>query len=74
MNRSNEAGRTEIPALEWLLGSIGAILVAGAIGFLAWSGTVNGDSPPDIHVEVEQMIEQRNGWLVKIRALGYAEP
>ncbi len=38
MNRSNEAGRTEIPALEWLLGSIGALMVAGAIGFLAWSG------------------------------------
>jgi uncharacterized protein (TIGR02588 family) len=68
MSRINEAGRTEIPALEWLLGSIGAILVAGAIGFLAWSGTVNGDSPPDIRVEVERVVEQRNGWLVQIRA------
>ena len=68
MSRSNEAGRTEIPALEWLLGSIGALMVAGAIGFLVWSGAVNGDSPPDIRVEVVRVIEQRNGWLVQVRA------
>ena len=68
MSKSNEAGRTEIPALEWLLGSIGALMVAAAIGFLAWSGSVNADSPPDIRVEVERVLEQRNGWLVRIRA------
>jgi uncharacterized protein (TIGR02588 family) len=68
MSNSNEAGRTEIPALEWLLGSIGALMVAGAIGFLAWSGMVQGDTPPDIRVEVEQVLQQRNGWLVMVRA------
>jgi uncharacterized protein (TIGR02588 family) len=68
MSKSNEAGRTEIPALEWLLGSIGALMVAGAIGFLAWSGSVQGDTPPDIRVEVERVLEQRHGWLVLVRA------
>jgi uncharacterized protein (TIGR02588 family) len=68
MSNSNEAGRTEIPVLEWLLGSIGALMVAGAIGFLAWSGMVQGDAPPDIRVEVEQVLQQRNGWLVMVRA------
>jgi uncharacterized protein (TIGR02588 family) len=68
MSRSNEAGRTEIPALEWLLGSIGALMVAGAIGFLAWSGAADGDSHPDIRVEIVRVIEQRNGWLVQVSA------
>jgi uncharacterized protein (TIGR02588 family) len=68
MIKSNKAGRTEIPALEWLLGSIGALMVAGAIGFLAWSGSATGDSPPDIRVEVERILQQRNGWLVLVRA------
>ena len=67
MVKSNEAGRTEIPALEWLLGSIGALMVAGAIGFLAWSGSATGDSSPDIRVEVERILQQRNGWLVLVR-------
>ncbi|GEO40872.1 uncharacterized protein (TIGR02588 family) [Skermanella aerolata] len=67
-NRSNDAGRAEIPALEWLLGSVGALMVAGAIGFLAWTGAVNGDSPPDIKVEVVRVVEQRNGWLVQVSA------
>ena len=67
-NRNNDAGRAEIPALEWLLGSIGALMVAGAVGFLAWTGAVNGDSPPDIRVEVVRVIEQRNGWLVQVSA------
>jgi uncharacterized protein (TIGR02588 family) len=68
MSKSNVAGRTEIPALEWLLGSIGALMVAGAVGFLAWSGSVQGDTHPDIRVEVERVLEQRNGWLVLVRA------
>jgi uncharacterized protein (TIGR02588 family) len=68
MSGKDKAGRAEIPALEWLLGSIGALLVAGAIGFLAWSGLVQGDSPPDIRVEVVRVLEQRNGWLVIVRA------
>ena len=64
MIERNEAGRTEIPVLEWLLGGIGALMVAGAIGFLAWSGSVQGDSPPDIRVEVKRVLEQKNGWLL----------
>jgi uncharacterized protein (TIGR02588 family) len=68
MVERNKAGRTEIPALEWLLGGMGALMVAGAIGFLAWSGSVQGDTHPDIRVEVERVIEQRNGWLVLVRA------
>ncbi len=31
-------------------------MVAGAIGFLAWSGSVQGDTPPDIRVEVERVL------------------
>jgi uncharacterized protein (TIGR02588 family) len=68
MIERNEAGRTEIPVLEWLLGGMGALMVAGAVGFLAWSGSVQGDTPPDIRVEVERVLEQRNGWLVLVRA------
>ena len=68
MIERNEAGRTEIPVLEWLLGGMGALMVACAVGFLAWSGSVQGDTPPDIRVEVERVLEQRNGWLVLVRA------
>jgi uncharacterized protein (TIGR02588 family) len=68
MIERNEAGRTEIPVLEWLLGGMGALMVAGAVGFLAWSGSVQGDTHPDIRVEVERVLEQRNGWLVLVRA------
>ncbi|EWY38513.1 hypothetical protein N825_13350 [Skermanella stibiiresistens SB22] len=56
------------PVLEWLLGGVGLLLVAAAVAFLAWSGTTQGDRPPEIHVEVERVIRQRDGWLVMVRA------
>jgi uncharacterized protein (TIGR02588 family) len=56
------------PVLEWLLGGVGLLLVAAAAAFLAWSGTTQGDRPPEIHVEVERVIHQGEGWLVMVRA------
>ncbi|QQP88659.1 hypothetical protein IGS68_21965 [Skermanella sp. TT6] len=62
------AEKPRTPALEWLLGGIGLLLVAGTMAFLAWSGIVQGDRPPDVRVEVEEIQRQNNGWRVAVLA------
>lgn len=62
------AEKPRTPALEWLLGGVGLLLVAGTMAFLAWSGFVQGDRPPDVRVEVEEIERQNNGWRVAVLA------
>jgi hypothetical protein len=59
-----------IPLLEWVVGGLGAVLVAGAIAFLVYHSQARDQTPPDIRVVAERVLDLGNGYLVQFRALG----
>jgi len=58
----------EIPMLEWIVGGIGAVIVAAAIGVLLYEGAAGDHSPPDITVEIKEVSAVRDGYRVRFEA------
>jgi uncharacterized protein (TIGR02588 family) len=57
-----------IPLLEWIVGGLGAVLVAGAIAFLVYHSQARDQTPPDFRLEAERVLDLGNGYLVQFRA------
>ncbi|MGH6916935.1 MAG: TIGR02588 family protein [Geminicoccaceae bacterium] len=68
MTEESDPVRRPIPATEWVVAAIGAMLVAGTIGYLVWLATVRDATPPDIRVTAEGVVALQGGWLVQFRA------
>ena len=58
---------TSIP--EWVVASVGLILVAGAVGFLLYRAVTQNSSPPDVRVQMESVVPLHGGYLVKIKVI-----
>ncbi len=58
-----------IPIWEWIIAGIGFVLVAGVIGFLLYEAFSGNRLPPDVKLSVESVVQNRQGYLVKITAL-----
>jgi uncharacterized protein (TIGR02588 family) len=58
----------EIPALEWIVGSLGLVIVVLAVGVLLYEAFAGDKSPPDVKLTVQTTTQLRNGYLVKVRA------
>jgi uncharacterized protein (TIGR02588 family) len=65
--RDTDAARP-IPVTEWVVAAIGAVLVAGVIGWLVWLATMRDETPPDVRVVEDGVVALQDGWLVKFRA------
>jgi uncharacterized protein (TIGR02588 family) len=63
------AGRRPIPATEWVVAALGAVLVAATIGYLVWLALGRDEGPPDVRVAAEDVVALQDGWLVKFRAV-----
>lgn len=63
------SGRRPIPLLEWFVGALGAVLVAAVIGYLVYQALGRDQTPPEVRVVAERVLELRNGWLVQFRAI-----
>ena len=63
-----EAPKGATPLLELIVGGLGTVLVGGAIAFLLYHALVRDDSPPDIRVAAEQVLDLESGYLVRFRA------
>lgn len=61
--------RQAIPVLEWIVAAAGVLLVGGAIGYLVHHSMTRGETPPDIRVDAEQVLELAHGYVVQFRAL-----
>ena len=59
----------EIPPLEWVVAGIGALLVAGTIGYLVTQALWRDTTPPDVRLVAEPALALQGGWLVRFRAL-----
>jgi uncharacterized protein (TIGR02588 family) len=57
-----------IPLLEWIVGGLGAVLVAGAIGFLLYHSQARDQTPPEFRLEAERVLDLQNAYLVQFRA------
>jgi uncharacterized protein (TIGR02588 family) len=61
------------PLLEWLVGILGLVLVAGSIGFLLYQAFSGASTPPDITVELDAITPLSNGYLVTFRAINQGQ-
>ena len=67
-SRGRKTKANDIPALEWAVGALGALIVAAVIGFLLYRGVAGDASPPEIHVEIKQIAPARDGFRVQFEA------
>jgi uncharacterized protein (TIGR02588 family) len=58
----------ETPLLEWIVGGLGAALVGGTIAFLVYHALARDQTPPDIRVVAERVLDLQHGYLVQFRA------
>ncbi len=66
--RAKNGEASEIPFLEWIVGALGVMIVAAAVGVLLYEAIAGDKSPPDIKLTVQTTVQRQNGFLVKIRA------
>jgi uncharacterized protein (TIGR02588 family) len=58
-----------IPTLEWIVGGIGFVIVAGVLGFLLYAAITNDNPLPDVKLSVDTVARLRNGYLVQFTAI-----
>ena len=58
-----------VPLLEWVLGVLGAALVAASVAYLVYQALARPPSPPDVRLVAGEVVELRNGYLVRFRAI-----
>jgi uncharacterized protein (TIGR02588 family) len=59
----------QIPLLEWLIAGLGALLVAGTIGYLAFQALWRDQSPPDVRIVALRVVALEHHHLVEFRAV-----
>lgn len=57
-----------IPALEWVIAALGALLVAGAIGWLVHHALERDETPPDVRIVALRVVDLETGFLVQFEA------
>jgi uncharacterized protein (TIGR02588 family) len=57
-----------IPLLEWVVAAVGALLVAGAVAYLAGQAIWRDETPPDVRLTVERVVPLQEGYVVEFRA------
>ena len=67
--RRSNTGRRPVPVTEWIVATIGALLVAGTIGYLVWLALGRDEGPPDVRVTAAGVVALQDGWLVRFRAV-----
>jgi uncharacterized protein (TIGR02588 family) len=67
--QATDTVRRPIPVTEWVVAALGALLVAGTIGYLVYLATTRDDTPPDVRVVEQAVHALQSGWLVEFRAV-----
>jgi uncharacterized protein (TIGR02588 family) len=58
-----------IPTLEWVVGGIGFVIIAGVLGFFLYAAVHNDHPHPDVKLSVDAVARLRNGYLVQFTAI-----
>ena len=64
-----ESEAQSIPTLEWIVGGIGLVIIAGVLGFLLYAAINDNNPLPDITLSVDSVTQTRNGYLARITAI-----
>ena len=67
-NAAKKSHLADIPLVEWIIGAVGLLIVAGAIGVLVHEALAGDKSPPDVQLAVRMIAPRNGGYLVKVRA------
>jgi uncharacterized protein (TIGR02588 family) len=59
----------DAPLWMWGIGLLGLVLVLGSIGFALYEAVVGDSSPPDVTVQVMEILPTQNGFLVEFRVI-----
>ena len=57
------------PLLEWIIGSLGFLLVMAAVGYLLWQGLHGEQRPPKIVLKVDAVEPVGEAFLVRVKAI-----
>ena len=57
------------PGWMWGIGLLGLVLVLGSIGFALYEAAIGDSSPPNVTVEVEEIVRLENRFLVEFRVV-----
>ena len=57
------------PLWMWGIGLLGLVLVLGSIGFALYEAAIGDSSPPNVTVEVEEIVRLENRFLVEFRVV-----
>jgi hypothetical protein len=65
---SNQAGKNQgklddAPLWMWGIGLLGLVLVLGSIGFALYEAVAGDSSPPDVTVQMMEILPAQNGFL-----------
>lgn len=71
---SKKAGKDQgklddAPIWMWGIGLLGLVLVLGSIGFALYEAVAGDSSPPDVTVQVQEILPAQNGFLVEFRVV-----
>jgi uncharacterized protein (TIGR02588 family) len=71
---SNQAGKNQgklddAPLWMWGIGLLGLVLVLGSIGFALYEAVAGDSSPPDVTVQMMEILPAQNGFLVEFRVI-----
>jgi uncharacterized protein (TIGR02588 family) len=58
-----------MPPAEWIAALLGGTVALGTIGFIAYHGLTDADTPPRIEVEARDVREAGDLYLVRFRAI-----
>lgn len=66
---NDQAKLDDAPLWMWGIGLLGLVLVLGSIGLALYEAAVGDSSPPDVTVELEEILPVQNGFLVEFRVI-----
>jgi uncharacterized protein (TIGR02588 family) len=65
-NKQAQSEKNGIPPLEWVVAIVGLVLVLSTIAYLLYQAVAGDESPPNIVLEVNQIIPRESGYLVQV--------
>ena len=66
MTTAKRAKAQQIPALEWIAGGVGLLIVAGTLAFIGYEIYLGERDLPDLRVVVERAIPRNGGHSVRV--------
>jgi uncharacterized protein (TIGR02588 family) len=67
--RHDQEKLDDAPLWMWSIGLLGLVLVLGSIGFMLYEAAAGDSSPPDVMVDVQEILPIQNGFLVEFRVI-----